>query len=103
MLAAVLAVSMVSTGYFTGGVDKWTLLSIGVLALILLAQPFLLANSKRYTLGWLPTRFVKWLGQPFLVGLFGWARTLVWALPFLLLFLLDLMIPSIFIIPQLAR
>ncbi|MEX1018008.1 MAG: hypothetical protein WDZ49_00035 [Litorilinea sp.] len=102
MLAAVLAGAMLGTGYMTGGPDKWTVLSIGILSLALLIQPLLLMNSLRYTPGWLPTGLATLLQRPAVVWLFQWLRRLVWALPFFLLFLLDLLIPSIFIVPQLT-
>lgn len=102
MLAAVLAGAMLGTGYVTGGPDKWTVLSIGVLSLILLAQPLLLTNSSRYAPAWVPQGLARMLERPALVSLFSGLRLLVWALPFLLLFLLDLLIPSIFIVPQLT-
>jgi hypothetical protein len=102
-LAAVLAGAMFIAGTLTGSTDKWTLLSIGAPAAVLLIHPFLLTNAhSRYSLLPLPRGLVKRLEQPYLVRLFAWLRLLVWALPFLLLCLLDLLIPSIFIVPQLT-
>lgn len=112
-LAAVMAGSMLVAGYMTGSLDKWTTLSIGVIAAVLLLQPVLLLNRAERQpparLDDAPDRqqrrglLHRALFSRFAVRLFAGLRVVAWALPFLLLFLLDLMIPSIFIIPQLVR
>lgn len=101
-LATVLAVAMVLSGTVTGTLNKWTGLSISLFALILLVQPLLLGGSKD-TLRWLPRRVKRWLARPVLAAMARVGRTLVWALPFILLLCLDLLIPFWFIQPQLGR
>lgn len=101
-LALVMAGAMALTGMVTGKVDKWTLLTIGVIALILLGQPLLLGGTSRYTLRWLPAGVKRWMARPVVARLLGVARAAVWALPFGLLLLLDLAIPQVFIVPQLG-
>jgi hypothetical protein len=41
------------------------------------------------------------MARPRVAWLLGLARSLAWALPFILLFILDLAIPQLFIVPQL--
>jgi 4-amino-4-deoxy-L-arabinose transferase-like glycosyltransferase len=102
MLGVVMAIATVLTGYVTGGPDKWTLLSMGLIVAVLLLQPLLLWGTER-----LMPRRPRWLRQvvtlPPVARLLGALRALVWALPFVLLFVLDLAIPVWFIIPQLSQ
>jgi hypothetical protein len=102
MMAAVLAVATALSGTVTGYTNKWTVLAIGLIALILLFQPLLLGGVGPDTLRWLPARVRRWMARPFLAWLLRQGRSLVWALPFILLFILDLAIPQLFIIPQLG-
>lgn len=100
MLALVLAAGIAMTGYVTGIIDKWTLLSTGLMTLFLLFQPALLAGTSRYAADWRSLRVRGWLQRPS-VGLWlGGMRAFAWALPFLLLFILDLAIPCVYIVPQ---
>lgn len=101
-LTLVMAGAMALTGMVAGSVDKWTLLSISVTALVLLSQPLLLGGVSTYTLRWLPAWAKRWMARPLVAQLLGMARTGVWALPFVLLLLLDLAIPHVFIVPQLG-
>lgn len=100
-LATVLAVATLLSGTVTGTIDKWTVLSIALIALALLSQPLLLGGSKD-TLRWLPGRIKQWLARPRVASAAQVARGLVWALPFILLLFLDLAIPFWFIMPQLG-
>ncbi len=102
LLAAVLASAIALAGAVTGDLDKWTLLSVTIIALLLLGQPLLLGDHSG-TLRWLPARLKRFLARPLPARLLAAGRALVWASPFILLLVLDLMIPSLFIIPQLAR
>ncbi|RIK38892.1 MAG: hypothetical protein DCC57_20560 [Chloroflexi bacterium] len=101
-LALVMAGALVLTGMLAGAVDKWTLLSISVIALILLCQPLLLGGAGRFTLRWLPAWAKRWMARPRPARLLGVVRAGVWALPFVLLLILDLAIPPLFIVPQLG-
>jgi hypothetical protein len=100
-MAAVLAVATAVSGTVTGGMNKWTVLSISLIALILFCQPLLLGGVGPETLRWLPNSTRQWMARPRVAGLLRLARSLTWALPFILLFILDLAIPHLFIVPQL--
>lgn len=102
LLAAVLALAIALVGTVNGDLNKWTLLSVTVIALVLLCQPLLLGDQAD-TLRWLPGKLKRFLARPLPARLLQGGRALVWALPFILLLVLNLMIPSLFIVPQLAR
>jgi hypothetical protein len=102
LLAGVLAMSVALAGYVSGGVDRWTVLSISLIALVLLLQPLLLGGTNRYTLRWLPKWIKERLSLPAIASGTAVLRTAVWALPFLLFMLLSLAIPRLYIIPQLV-
>jgi hypothetical protein len=101
MMAAVLAVATALSGMVTGGLNKWAVLSIGLIALLLLCQPLLLGGAGPNTLRWLPASTRQWMARPWVAWWLGLGRTLIWASPFILLFVLDLAIPHLFIVPQL--
>jgi hypothetical protein len=103
-MALVLAAATAIAGLFTvtGELEKWTLLAMILIALLLLFQPLLLGGTNAHTLRWLPPRLKRRMAQPPVAGLLGAARGVAWALPFVLLFLLDLAIPRLFIVPQLG-
>lgn len=102
-LALVLAAALTIAGIVTGGLNKWTLLTIGLMALLLLGQPFLLIGTEGYALRWLPSRFSAFWAQPLPSFLRGSVRTLIWLAPFLLLLLLNALIPTLYIVPQLQQ
>lgn len=100
VLGVILAASIFSLGFLGGDVDMWTVLTIVVITLPLMIQPLFrerAAASDTTTVG----RWLR-LGDSLLLcrtlGVLRWA---VWAAPFALLFLLDLAIPFLFILPQL--
>lgn len=100
-LAVVLAVALSVAGMVSGGLNKWTLLTIGIMALLLLLQPLLFIGTEGYTLRWLPQPFHIFCARPFPALLRRWVRAGVWLAPFLLLVLLDTLIPALYIVPQL--
>jgi hypothetical protein len=100
-LAAVMAGAMLVTGYVTGGMDKWALLSIGLIALFLLTQPLLLAGVSERGFRWLPHWARAWMARPPVAHSLAALRAVAWVLPFVLMFVLDLLIPGWFILPQL--
>jgi hypothetical protein len=101
-MAAVLAAANAVSGMVTGYVNKWTLLAIGLIAFILFFQPLLLGGVGPDTLRWLPNPVRQWMARPRVAWLLRQMRGLVWALPFILLFILDLAIPQWFIVPLLS-
>ena len=101
-LAAVMAAAMLLMGAVVGDTDKWTVLSMGLIAIVLLCQPLLLSGASRYPLRWLPGWFKRWTMRPGVADVLTVVRAAVWVLPFALLLLLDLAIPPWFILPQLG-
>jgi hypothetical protein len=97
-MASVLAVATAVSGTVTGDVNKWTILSIGLIALVLLCQPLLLGGVGQEILRWLPNPVRQWMARPRVAWLLRRLRSLTWALPFILLLALDLMIPHLFIV-----
>lgn len=102
VMAGVLAVATALSGSVTGNLDKWTVLTISLFALVLLCQPLLLGGAAPGTLRWLPLRVRRWMARPRVARLLRLLRQFVWALPFALLFVLDLAIPHLWIVPQLG-
>lgn len=103
MLAFILAISLAFTGYIGGGMNKWTILSIGLIALLLLLQPLLFISGEGYTIPWAPQRLRTAAATATGTILFRGLRFLAWATPFLLLLILNALIPLLFIVPQLAQ
>jgi hypothetical protein len=97
-----MAAATALAGMVTGDPNKWTILSIGLIALILLVQPLFLGDDPN-SLRWLPRGVKRVLARPWPARLLHAGRAALWASPFILLLILDLMIPSLFIVPQLAR
>jgi hypothetical protein len=102
LLAAVMAAASAFTGYFAGDLNAWTVLSITLIALTLLLQPLLLAGTRRYRMRWLPEAIQRALARPPLTQAAALLRAGVWALPFVLLLILDIAIPVVYILPQLG-
>lgn len=100
-LAVVLAVALIAAGMVTGGPNKWTLLTIVPTALLLLLQPLLFIGTEGYTIRWLPQGFHAFCAQPLPARLRNGLRFVAWITPFLLLVLLDVLIPVLYIVPQL--
>jgi hypothetical protein len=102
-MATVLAAATALSGTVTGGMNRWTVLSIGLVAIVLFCQPLLLGGVGPNTLRWLPASTRQWMARPRVASMLRLARSLTWALPFLLLLVLDLAIPHLFIVPQLSE
>ena len=83
--------------------DRLTILLIGLLGVMLMLQPFLLSGSVDAIIIGAPQAVQRLLGRPSLRPLLGVLRVLAWGSPFLILFLLDLMIPFRYILPQLGK
>lgn len=102
LLAAVMAAASAFTGYLSGDINTWTVLSITLIALTLLLQPLLLAGTQRYRMRRLPEGMQRVLAQSPFTQAAALLRAGVWALPFVLLFVLDIAIPVVYILPQLG-
>ncbi len=102
LLAAVLTASLAITGIVNNTLEKWTILIIGLIALFLLLQPLLLSGVKLSNIEWLPRWFRRFMQSHWVVRPVRALRLLAWALPFLLLILLNLAIPWLYIQPQLG-
>ena len=83
--------------------DRVTVGLMGGMALLLLIQPYLLSGVVDTAIIGAPVRIQGWLGHPRLRPLLAAGRVLIWAVPFLALWLLDLAIPFWYIGPQLGR
>ena len=102
-LTLVLAAALVLASLRTDMTDRLTILLIGMLGVMLMLQPFLLSGSVDAIIIGAPHRVQHWLDRPALRPLLGVLRVVAWGSPFLILFLLDLMIPFRYILPQLGK
>ncbi|MCB0064366.1 MAG: hypothetical protein KDE19_19715 [Caldilineaceae bacterium] len=103
ILAAILGLSLAFTGYISGGMNKWTVFAIGLIALLLLLQPLLFVNGEAQTPSWVPQRLRQAAATPNGAVIFRGLRCSAWAVPFMLLFVLNALIPLLYIVPQLAQ
>jgi len=101
ILAAVLAFALIFTGYVSGDMNQWTILTIGLFAIPLLLQPLLFVGSDGYMLSWLPASMQRLATTPTMVRVTCVLRFCLWAAPFALLVLLNLLIPTLYLLPQL--
>jgi len=102
LLALVLAASLAVADMRTDIMDRWIIVSIGLFGLLLMLQPLLLSGSVDAIVIGAPQQLQHFLGKRRLQPLLRMARVLVWAAPFLALFLLSLQIPFRYILPQLG-
>jgi 4-amino-4-deoxy-L-arabinose transferase-like glycosyltransferase len=101
LLTGVMAFSITLVGYTTGDIEKWTVVTALALALFLLCQPLLLVGVQAESGSGI--RAFRRLGQiRWLVRAGEVLRPVAWAMPFLLLTWLNLLIPALFILPQLG-
>lgn len=100
-MATVLAVATAVSSTVTGDMNQWTVLAIGLIALVLFCQPLLLGGVGPEALRWLPNSTRQWMARPRVAVVLRLVRSLTWAIPFILLLILDLAIPHLFIVPQL--
>jgi len=101
-LTGVLAVSLTLAGYLSGDLAKWPILLLALTTLMLLLQPLLLSGADPVTIEWLPRPLRAFVRRPPVARILGWLRVMVWSVPFVMLFLLNLAIPFVYIIPQLV-
>jgi 4-amino-4-deoxy-L-arabinose transferase-like glycosyltransferase len=101
ILACVLAFSLGLISYMSDKIDRWTVTIVLASALFLLCQPLLLIGVQSDVGHWF--RRLGHLERPrWLIDGAALARSVAWATPFLLLALLDWLIPALYILPQLA-
>ncbi len=103
LLLGLLTVSLAAAAMFTPFQDKWAMAGMGALALLLYLQPFLLSGAVDASIIGPPQAVQRRLRAPALQPYLAVLRVLAWATPFVLLFLLNLLIPFWYIGPQLGR
>ncbi len=101
ILATILAIALGFTSYVGGSMDKWTVLTIGLFAIPLLLQPLLFIGFDTYTLPWLPRSVQRLAATPFMMSASYFLRFSLWVAPFALLVVLNLLIPTLYLLPQL--
>ncbi len=99
LLAGVLGVSLALAGYLNAGLDKWTVLTVSMIALLLLLQPLLLAPTSAVNMKRVPIKLRPFFQHNAAARISYGLRTLAWAIPFVLLFMLNLSI-ALMLIPQ---
>lgn len=99
LLAGVLAVAITVAGLMSQSLDKWTMLIVGLMSLFLLLQPLLLSGYNPYIMAALPSAMRRRLERGVLHTTLDVLRTLAWALPFILLILVNLSV-TLRLIPQ---
>ena len=101
-LLGLLAFLMLLTSFFLPFQDRRSFLAMALLAALLYLQPFLLSGAVDAIIIGSPHVLQRWLRRPALRPAQAVLRVLAWATPFVLLFLLDLVIPFWYIGPQLG-
>lgn len=103
MLLGLLAISLGAASLLNPYQDKLSIVGMGAMALLLFFQPFLLSGAVDAIIIGSPQVLQRWLARPALQPILALGRVLAWATPFVLLFVLDLLIPFWYIGPQLGR
>ncbi len=103
IMSGTLGLSLMVTTALGHGTNKWTLLSICIIAIFLLVQPLLLIGAPKDKIHWVSTISIpKFFVQPWLQNFYAWARTAAWATPFVCLFILDILAVYWYILPQIG-
>jgi hypothetical protein len=102
LMTVVLATALAIADLRADIMDRWSILLIGLFGLMLMLQPLLLFGSVDAIVIGAPPWLQRVLGHSKLQPIFGVARVAMWASPFLALFLLNLLIPFRYILPQLG-
>ena len=103
LMAAVLAVSLILSGIISGEQREWTIMVVTLLALLLLAQPILLVGKLPARLLPMPAATERFADNGTMLRLFGHLRFVAWALPFVFAFGLNLLVPWLYVVPQLVH
>ena len=101
-LTVVVAFGLAMVGYVTGTLSEWTILMAGCFALALLLQAVLLTSVSEGGLQRMPSGLQRLFRRPSAMRMNRWVRATIWALPFILMFVLNLVVPWFYIIPQLV-
>lgn len=102
LMVVVLAVTLAVADLQVDIMDRLTIVAIGLFGLTLMLQPLLLLGSVDAIVIGAPMYIQRILEQPRLQPLLYVLRVLLWASPFLVLFVLNLVIPFRYILPQLG-
>lgn len=102
LMAVVLAAALAVADLRTDIMDRWAILAIGLFGLLLMLQPLLLFGAVDAIVIGAPSWLQRVLTHRWLQPRLGVTRVVVWALPFFVLFLLNLAIPFWYIAPQLG-
>jgi len=100
-LALVLGGSLALMQFASGNLNKWNIFILVLIALFLLCQPLLLGSVNDYPVRRLPLGLRKFMARPGIASVLTLLRFWALAIPFAVLFLLDLLIPQLYIAPQL--
>jgi hypothetical protein len=103
LLLGLLALSLAAASLFNSFETRLSIAGMGLLALLLYLQPFLLSGAVDAIIIGSPQALQRLLNRPVLHPLLAFGRVLVWATPFVLLFVLDLLIPFWYIGPLLVH
>lgn len=102
LMTIVLAAALALANLRTDTMDRFTIVAIAFFGMLLFLQPLLLSGSVDAIIVGAPEKIQRILGRRRLRPLLTIARVLVWATPFLALFLLNMVIPFRYILPQLG-
>jgi len=102
LMTVVLAITLAIADLRVDIMDRLTIAAIGFFGLTLMLQPLLLLGSVDAIVIGAPAPIQRILERPKLQPLLFVLRVLLWASPFLVLFLLNLLIPFRYVLPQLG-
>lgn len=102
LMALVLAGALAVADLRTDIMDRRAIVAIGLFGLLLMVQPLLLSGAVDAIVIGAPPWLQRFLINRRLQPIFGVMRVIVWASPFLALFVLNLLIPFWYIAPQLG-
>jgi 4-amino-4-deoxy-L-arabinose transferase-like glycosyltransferase len=100
ILTGMLATAYLVVGYVTGSFQEWTVLMVGLLSLFLLMQPLLLLGTQSYHNRWM-LAVAQMSRRRVIASSLGVLRAFAWSSPFVLLIGVNLVIPALYIVPQL--
>lgn len=102
LMIGTLTISMILARFMGLMGDQWNLVTVAVVTAFLLLQPLLLIGTHVRHPWHVTEALVPWMRRPAVSTVVHGLRVAAWSLPFVLLFVLDLSLPFLFILPQLA-